>query len=309
MASTISLFRLIDEQLLDQAGFSSNNPLIQYEIEDELIDIRISEQEYSVISINDYDSSWTPELHNLLLNQTFSFNNFDVFFGKEAITMPTNKIGIAVHIYSRESNFQRTIPLLFSNESIEGVEFNFNHEFKKDSLKGIIHFEYFFFLKEVNEVNLFQAEMEGIRLTEKPLLEYKIAIDGSGSMFPIVDVHEPGKPLWSVNMSWVDPLIDSFNVSNISIRLNQGHERYKNLIKISTKVDNYLMSEIMMNAMSLIVQTVINDPEISLEKLKDESADDSIGKVVWYWISTFGIDVDSPISISNSFHDYFESKM
>ncbi|WP_461202532.1 hypothetical protein [Enterococcus sp. N342-3-1-2] len=303
----ISLYRLIDDKILEEAGLKINQPEIYYELEDATIEIPINEQT-SIVNINELDGTWTPELHNLMISQNIEFNNFSVFFGEKSITMPNNDIGIAVHIYSRESNFQTTTSLEFHQFDQNNVSYYLNHIFEKDSIKGKINFDFFLYLKSSKTSNFFQADIVGSKLAEDSVLTYTIAIDGTGSMFPILETNEPGAPLWSLDTNWNDPLADPFNTSYVSLRLNQAHPRYNSLVGAKGKVDAYLMNEILANSMSIITQSVLYGEEpLTLEEIRDESEDDSIGKVVYYWIESFNLNTRSPAEISNSFHKYLES--
>lgn len=305
--ATISLYRLIDTECLLEAGLKIEPPIIQYDLGDDMIDIQVPDQ-YFYLNMNDLDKTWTPELHNLTISQIFKFNNYKRFYGVESITQEGNTIGIAAHIFSRDSSFQTTIPLTFFRNEENEYQYSLRYDFPENSLKGKIQVEYFMFLQELNNHGDYQADIVGSRLTEQVILSYTIAVDGSGSMFPIVDINEPGDPLWAIETNWNDPLEESFNSSFLSLRLNQAHPRYNNLVSAKGKVDAYLMNEILSSSMSIITQSILFGEEpITLEELRDNSMDDSIGKVVYYWIDNFNIEINSPATISNSFHKYLES--
>lgn len=307
MGSVLSLFRLIDNQKLAEAELVHSQPVLTYLLENDEVSIPVPNAFDHQIRINELDSRWTPELHGLTVKQTIIFKKFNAFFGEESITSIENKIGLAAKIYSRESNFQETVILdefyTGDNESI----FDLVKIFEENELRGSVSFEFFIFLRELNIKEKFQADMVGTILTEEPILEYTLLIDGDGSMFPIVEVYEVGKPLWSVNMSWEDALAEPFNTNYVSLVINRAHERYKDLVSVKSKQSMYLLDEIMITAMAMIMQKVLIEDLVSIEEIKDEALDGSIGKIIWYWYSSFDINVHSLASISESFHQYMEN--
>ena len=81
--------------------------------------IEINEESLVSYNINEFDSMWSPYENNLKLEQKLIIEYPMVLFGKDGITCESNKIGLAVHIYSKTSNFQETVKVAsFENKNL-----------------------------------------------------------------------------------------------------------------------------------------------------------------------------------------------
>lgn len=303
----ISLYRLINDETLEKAGFDNKTmPVFTYTNEQgEEISINLGDETLYEYRINELDSKWTPELHDLVITQDFHFEHPSCFFGSDSVTGSSNKLGVAVHIHSRTSNFQETVVFGELADNSGPKTLSFETSFEKSKLRGVIDFDFFIFLMEVNSHGTFQAHNMGTRLTEESLTSYSLIVDGDGSMFPIVEVENAGGPVWSLEADWSDVLVDSFDTSNVRLKLNTKHKRYKDLTEEKNETNRFLMTEILSSAMALIVQKAIFEDDVEIEEMENAEPG-SVGLAIWYWCKTFEIDLKSNISINDSFRKYFE---
>ena len=105
----ISLYKKIDEELLNVSGIQFHPVELSYDNlsnnDEEYIDV--SNVENMEFQINEFDSMWSPSENNLRIKQTLTIDNPSKLFGDDGITCTENVIGIAAHIHSKESGFQK----------------------------------------------------------------------------------------------------------------------------------------------------------------------------------------------------------
>ena len=80
---------------------------------------------------------WSPYENNLKLEQKLIIEYPMVLFGKDGITCESNKIGLAVHIYSKTSNFQETVKVASFEKQESRLELNFNYNFEPSTIRGL----------------------------------------------------------------------------------------------------------------------------------------------------------------------------
>ncbi|EGO9939475.1 hypothetical protein [Enterococcus faecium] len=301
---SLSLIKLIDETMINKIGLTISDPVISYLDENDNIKyLKMPEDFDGNIQMNEIDSSWSPEENNLIIEQDFHIDLPYYLFGEEGVTSQKNKLGLAVHYYSKTSSFQKTEMVGVIEYKDESTTIHFKKTFSAETLRGLIYFEFFVFLKENNKQLPFQAEIVGTDVTRQPLDAYTLLVDGDGSTFPIEEINEKGQPLWKLEMNWIDVFTDMFDYSNLRLLLNKQHPLYESLYVNNRKVNEYLMNEIIISAMSMIVQKVIL---IDNERINDEmnATPGSIAQAVWYWMSSFNLEVGSLEEINASFHRF-----
>lgn len=313
VTNRISLYKTIGTNLIGENGanIKVQPPTLSYQslVDDEVKMITIP-KENSDIKINEFDYDWVPEQNNLIYKQTFSIEHPDLLFGEEGVTGKNNIIGLAVHIFSKEAKFQKTIPIESIYNDARRKEMFFEHTFNAGTLRGTIIFEFFFYLKDIlqdDTQDFFQADSIGAILSEGPIAEKRIFVDGEGSMFPIGNFSEKGGPLWTIEKRWADPISDSFDATNLILKLNTEHPLFPALLKDKGKANKMLMGGILINAMSMIIDQVLNKEEISLGKI-DEYEEGTIIATIAYWVDIFDIkDTTDIFSIQNALNRNAES--
>lgn len=308
VANQISLYQKMTDVLYKKAGFQFSKPVFCYIYEQKEKKINISDDFDGVLTINEYDSIWSPSENNLEVKQTFHIKNPSPLFGIEGITMEANKIGIAAHLHSKTSNFQKTIHVGIIKNQENPLKIEFSYNFPVASLRGNLELDFFLYLKESNEQFCQHATKTGMILSEGDILNLEIIIDGEGSNFPMSEFEDKVGPLWRLEKNWVESNIDTFDSSNINLSLNTVHPLFRQVKEGKTALSRALMGDIMIQAMSMIIQQVIIVEGASLEDISD-AIPNSILAAVGYWISTFDIDISSSFSIMNSLRTHWDRQM
>lgn len=304
----VSLYKKLDTKLIQLAGLEKSNPAISYEnIEGEKI-IQIDSETPEYINVNEFDTDWSPTDFNLSISQRFIFKKPAALFGEQGITMPENEIGIAVHLYSKSSSFQQNIEFGVIRNSNQKIELVFEHNFPKNSIRGRVYMAFYLFLKSNMVTHPLHATKKGMRLSKEDLLNLTLSVDGDGSVFPISEFTDPKGALWKLDKNWVEANIDSFDVSNVNLSLNVSHPLFPQLKAAKTKVAKAMMSDIMTQAIALIIQQVVIIEKYDIEQ-EDFTSPDSILTAVRYWISTFEVDTSSLFTITNSLRAALEKRL
>ncbi|MFL0504200.1 hypothetical protein ACH0B5_00505 [Ureibacillus sp. 179-F W5.1 NHS] len=304
----VSLYRKMDKDMADKAGLKVEIPQFSYRSSEGITEIEVGKLFDGVLKVNEFDTEWAPSENDLSIKQKFIFNNPSALFGEDGVTMNKNKIGLAVHLHSKTSGFQQKLNFGSIVDSTEKIEIDFEYNFPKNSLRGNLEIDFFLFLQESNETKPYHAKKVGMTLSEEDLYNLFIVIDGNGSAFPITEFSDKDGPLWILEKNWIDASEDTFDSSNVNLSLNIVHPLFEQVKNGKLKVSKALMGDIMVQAMSMIIQQVVIIEGNSLEDLEDTSSN-SILAVVKYWVSTFEVDTTSIFTIMNSLRRTLEKDM
>lgn len=304
----VSLYKKLDEELIGKVGLTIEKPIFQYKFNDVMREIEIGEEFEGVLAINEFDTDWSPNENELIVKQKFVFEKPSLLFGKEGIALEDSVIGIAVHIHSKTSNFQKKMNFGSITSSENPIVVNFEHKFLKDTLRGNLSMNYFLYLQKVGSSMPYQADKVGMSLSENDLYNIDLVIDGIGSAFPITEFSDRNGPLWMLEKNWADANDDTFDSSNVNLSLNISHPLFEQIKAGKTKMNRAMMGDIMIQAMSMIIQQVLIVEQRSLTEV-DEGSTSSILAVVNYWVTTFEVDITSLFSIMNSLRTNLEKDM
>ena len=239
--------------------------------------------------IDDVEEGWDASQDNLRIERIYSFSDVSTLFGDSGVLATDGEIGIAAHVYSQTSGYQDNIPFGVLNPDQQKGEYTFQKAFDPAFLKGTLKIEIYIYVKKLGQAGPFFADMVGSKLGT--LSSFEIIVDGDGSVFPIVEVDKPGNPLWSlIVLPGVDFATDQFSADNARLELNKKHPMFNKLTEAKTQLANYLMIEILANAMTQLIY-------MGREELESLSSDDfvqgSLAAAINYWIETFELDIDS----------------
>lgn len=303
----ISLYKQLTDELLEKVGIFPIETIFSYDKDGKDQIIPLDDEYENIFTVNKYDSEWNPADNELRIEQSFRIKNPSFLYGYEGLTVGENLIGLAVHIHSRKSNFQKTIKISTIKNVSYPLKITFYGDFEAGSLRGDVELDYFLYLDKIEKTIPTQATEIGMVLSSY-ISSTNIIVDGDGSVFPMSEFHDPKGPLWKLEQNWADPLYDSFDISNINLKLNVAHPLFKNIKDGKTKMSQLMMIDIMVQAMALIIQQVNINREISEEELNDATPD-SILSAVSYWISSFNVDTTSNTTIANSLRDHWHREI
>nr|WP_263314752.1 hypothetical protein [Mammaliicoccus sp. Marseille-Q6498] len=304
----ISLYKKMDEELSKKVDLKIQPPKLYYIDDSVNKEIVVNEDFDDILTINSYDSMWSPNENNLNVKQLFIFNSPSALYGDKGVTMEGNEIGLGAHIHSRNSNFQKTLHISTIPNIQDTKYIEFSHVFNMGTLRGNIVIDFFLYLHKIESYNNIQADKVGMVLSEGNIHSLEVIVDGEGSVFPISEFEDKNGPLWKLDKNWIEPNIDMFDISNVNLSLNTSHALFEQVKSGKTRASKAIMSEIMLNAMSMIIQEVLIVENYSLDG-EDEILQGSILQAVQYWVNAFEIDTTSLFSISNSIRNYWDKKM
>lgn len=297
----IALYRKLNNEYIEKAKVRFEQLKLSYltNDEEEIKEIEISDETLNSYNINEFDSMWSPYDNNLKLEQKLVIDYPNVLFGKDGITCENNVIGLAVHIYSKTSGFQKTVEIASFKKQEERLEINFDYNFEASTIRGVVNLDFFFYLKEVNETLPYMANNKGMTLSYEDLNPIELVVDGIGSSFPISEFEDKEGPLWKIEKNWISPDEDMLDASNISIAFNIKHPLFAEIKKETRRINSSYMNHIIVQAMAMIIQEVIIIEEYSIEE-EEDLIPGTILSAVSYWVKTFNIDVSDIFSIQNS---------
>lgn len=306
--NTFSLFKQIDRKLYEEIGIEVEDYRISYYSEGEEIDFEMEVQPFSTVVMSELSTDWMPENNDLVISQKIKFKNPEILFGLDGVTLEENTLGIGMHVHSRTAMFQQTISKAEIRFDDLKNEYFISHYFDSSVLRGKVNIETFIYTKEINKIYPKHAEIQGMKVSQGNLSELCLVIDGTGSVFPIGEFSEENGPLWKMEFSNFDAVVDMMSFDNLRLLLNNKHRLFNQIKDGKTPISRGLMTEIMSQAMTLIISKVVE--ENTEEFLTNEALEEgTIISAVKYWITTFEIKTDSLIDISNSIRVKLEQSL
>jgi len=315
MSNHINFFKTLSPELEGKILFEGSQYKFSFEkdgINHSLSTGPLEDQEIrnSQIYIKEEDSNWSQDENNLEINRFCIINNPAFLFGNNGLVGPKSTLGIALSWHSKSSNQRGVVPV---GELVKGIknepfEFQVKYNFKPGQLKGLITFELILYLKENKHQNIpFFAQHEGTLLGE--LDSCTLIIDGSGSMFPILEVHNPNKPLWWVSCDWMDILSDPFTEEYVSVNLNTAHRFFKQLNVEYGLGSSPLLIEIISSSIQIIIQKAKETDVWDVIQSGVDLDPGSIAQAVNYFLQTFQWDHSSPENLACSIRNDLESRI
>ncbi len=311
MQNTISLYRYLDEKLLNKIGYEVEPVIFSHTSEEEerlFFLEEDGEERLDVYLMNDKEGIWDPGIHDLTVRQWCSIEMPRFLFGSSGIATEDSCIGIAVSWYSRTSALRGIKPLSSFKSNVLGPkEFDLEVTFKKGQLRGAVVIETILYLKKSGQQT--ESGFATETGTVLGILDRKVLFfDGEGSEFPIVEIEDPAKPLWWVECNWTDPLTDLFDTDNVRIYLNQKH-RYSKEINFRKGIGQTpLLIEILASAFQIIISELSQGTEWTDIKLGQNFEKGSIGEAIYYFLSTFDWDTSSPEKLAKTIREGLYSR-
>lgn len=290
MANKILLYRQFSPDLAEKSGFKATAPMFSFIKDGSLTYLDIAESDKkSQFYIDDVEEGWDASQDDLRIERKYSFSDISTLFGDSGVLAMDGEIGIAAHVYSQTSGYQDNIPFGVLKPNQKNGEYLFQKAFERAFLKGTLKVEIYIYVKKLGQPGPFFADMVGSKLGT--ISDFEVIVDGDGAVFPIVEVDKPDNSLWSlVVLPGVDFANDQFSADNVRLELNKKHKLFSKLTEAKTPIANYLMLEILANAMTQLIH-------MGREELDSLSPDDyvqgSLAAAINYWIETFELDIDS----------------
>ena len=310
MATNIALFPTLNENMMAKIRFQTSEYEFFYVHEDLEYPLNIEEIDGSISNykIVDNNGIWTPDDFNLGVKRTYSLRTYQGLFGPTGVACKDATLGIAILWTSSSSKQRGVIEVGQFNNSMVDRSFSVNYEFADAQLRGSVDFTTVIYLKDTGMPTREESHLAnsfGVVLGE--LDKFTVILDGSGSVFPIYEIDEPGQPLWKVKCEWDDPSEDLF-ADTVAIYINRGHRNYKYLDRSKPRIYNeQLLHEIMASALGIII-TKLKQDETSWAAItnNEDLQVGSVSEAVSYFITTLEWDVSTPENLSLSIRKFFE---
>lgn len=316
MNESFSPYPLLGSSHLQKIGYVADKAEFSYTEQFEDFPLQLELSSESAMSctgkLSDPRCSWYPETHNLKFQKSCRITSAYCLFGEGGVAPSDAVIGLALRWISSKSDERGIIPFGEITRLDSSSVFMAEGQFDRGKLKGSLKFQTVLYLKDSGRPKvseMYFAQQPGTVLGVLDQAEFYI--DGNGSIFPIVVIDAPGKPLWHVYYNdTVDAMQDQFSSENVEIRLNKAHPSY-DALKIDTSMtESTLFVEVIASALMVIVESAKEslgeEWDTMLSGTGFESG--SIAEAIYYFVSRLRWDINSPASLSASIREFFERK-
>lgn len=320
MATPIFLYPSLTDEMKEQVLFQAR-PYSIYYIDNDGFEKELNYETAEVgsaIHCLKTDGLWNADKYNLCLKRSVALKHYRSLFGSDGLVCRNAKLGISLVWTSPDSRQRGAEPIM--TIAVNEKDFEEKHdstfleceidvEFSQAKLRGDVNLAVVLYIAEAgtpNEDEIHLANEEGFVLGEFD--SFILRLEGTGSLFPIYEVHEKGQPLWYVRCDWTDPVSDSFSES-ISININTAHKNYKYIDRTQKTFCAQLLVEVMSSALCAIIEKIRSENFLDPILGDEEMEPGSIGEVVRYFSETLGWDFSSPDKLSLSTRKFFDGRI
>ena len=254
------------------------------------------------------DPSWDPNIDNFGVSASYTIKNPFMLFGDKGICCKSAQLGVAIVWKSQESRQRGIVEGVSFGPDSQDVKVDISKVFSIAQFRGRVSFDTIIYLHKAGSPESNESHLANLTGTVLGIIDSRDALfDGSGSIFQINEISEPGGLLWKVSVEFEDPCADSF-FSSVEIDLNTCHPSYCFVDGRDEKYTPSMLREVLANAMSIVVLTIrskCNDSD--WEKIIDGKCErGSVGNVVFYMLDKLGIKADAADVCSDSLRLLFE---
>lgn len=320
MSSPIFLYPSLSEEIINSGVFHADKYRIYYTDKDGFeknLDYEAAEYGAAVNCLKT-DGVWSADKYNLSVKRTVVLRKFRNLFGSDGLACKNARLGISFVWKSHDSRQRGAEPVLTfgvtESDFLDKQDHTFaegvlDFEFPCAKLRGDVFFSMVIYIAEAGkptEDESHLANEEGFILGEFD--SFALRLDGSGSLFPIFEVHEKDKPLWYVRCDWTDPTSDSF-VETVSININTAHKNYRYIDRSQKSFCQQLLVEVMSSALCCIIEKIRSERYMEQILGDEEMESGSVGEVIRYFANTLEWDFSSPDKLSLSTRKFFDGRM
>ncbi len=224
---------------------------------------------------NPTEKTWLVQNNGMTINASIRLRTPDKLYGKGGVACSGAKIGFYA-IWSNPSTMQSDSCTL---ESVDGVNFELNHYFTPETIKGTLNITLHAFVDSPAE-NVLAGE--GFLMNDRGVsigivASKSVLLNDDHLSFPILKVKEDNKPLWWVTLEWEDPKVERFD-NCVTVFLNKKFKTYPKSGK-----DAEFLCTIIASVYFLIIKKLrVNDDEMmrSIFNGSDEFEEFSVCSVI-----------------------------
>lgn len=312
MATNISLFPTLNAELLGKIRFQPSPYEFYYVRDDQefILNADVMDGSSLLHKIVDEEGIWTPDDYSLCIRRKYSLRTYQNLFGENGIACKNAILGLAMMWTSADSKQRGVIQIGEIKNSMDDLDFMLDYEFIKAQLRGSVEFTTIIYIKIAGTPSWDEGHLAneyGCILGEFD--KFVIKLDGTGSVFPVYEVKEPGQPLWYIKCDWDDPTYEQF-AECVSININTAHKNYKYLDKTKRTFNESLLQEIMANALCIIITKLKEQDNYWDATINgDDLQSGSVSEAIYYFISTLEWDISTPEKMSLSIRKFFDQRM
>lgn len=304
MNHVLDSFPILNNYLKEKVNFKITNQNLYYhnekKIEQKLTLTPTNETEKITILDDEY-GQWNPLENDLYYHMQVQLENKNILFDNNiGIASKDAILGLAITWFCKSTNQIKTIHLqeITYESNQKALKCECNLCFKPGELAKQLGYQFVLYVKKGGKNTMF-AQNSGTILGT--LEEHYINLEGIGSIFPIQIYEEEKGPLWRVEFNYTDIYEDLFEKENICLYLNKLHQ---NFFAICAETENKLsplLQEILANFFVLFIQDIKEKGyDITQIAAKTYDEENTIAKVVNYWIKYLQIDTSSANNLSLS---------
>ncbi len=319
MAAPIFLYPSLTDEIRDSI-FQAKKYSFSYtdhDSQEQDLEYEVSEINSSVNCLKT-DGIWSAEKFNLHVRRSIALRKYRNLFGPDGLACRNAQLGVSLVWTSPDSRQRSAIPVVIFGVSEKQLSENRDHTFTEgevdftfasSKIRGDVRFSLVLYIAEAgipSEEETHLANEAGFVLGEFD--SFTLRIDGTGSLFPVFEVHQKDQPLWYVRCDWTDPTSDAF-AESVSININAAHKNFKFIDRKQKTFCPQLLVEVMAAALCCIIEKLRSEKYLDQILGDDEMEAGSVGEVVRYFSDTLEWDLSSPDTLSLSTRKFFDRRL
>jgi hypothetical protein len=314
MSVQLSFFPVIDDDLLLKMGVQLDEVKFSYyknktyQLTAQYPDGNKSSR---TIYLKDPEDLWEPDKHNLIMRQKMTVSQPGFLFGADGVASKEAVLGVGAVWTCKGSNHRGAVEICSFENTGSAVHPELELKFQEGYLRKELSIQIVIYIKQSAQISSEEeeslADLPGTVLGT--INRFNVVLEGSGSIFPLVEVSEKDKPLWWIICSWTDPQEDSFDEENVKLCINNAHKNYKYVYDGRNLRNSPVFIEIMGSALEIIINRTKQSEYWNEIIQGHNNSPGSIGEAVYYFIDTFGWEYQDPQRLSTSIREYLEANM
>jgi len=320
MAVSIYLYPSLTDDMISKVSFLAKKYTFSYmdkEGDEKELPYERAEIDSGINCIKT-DGVWSADKNNLSIRRSVILKNYKSLFGPAGVACKNARLGLSMiwtSPSSRQRGAEKIMTFGISQKDFEDTkdrtmsEGEVEIEFPRARISGDIRLSTVLYIAQSgipdsDETHL--ANEEGFILGEFD--SFTLRLDGTASLFPVFEIHDKDKPLWTVRCDWTDPVSDSFSES-VSININTAHKSYKYIDRSRKTFCPQLLTEVMSAALCCIIEKIRSENYLDQILGNDETERGSIGEAICYFGNTLGWDFSTPDKLSFSVRNFFDGRI
>ncbi len=300
----IALYKKINSNIVDSL-IQSIDFNYSYQINGVNKTLLVEEFSDTEFTLSSEDGNWACDEFGMIINCEVKFNDIKNLFSINGVAYEDSLIGVSLNIYCAKSKYRKIVKLGTLSVEVENVILESHLTIDPKKVDSNINCKVVCYLERPSSQNttFLKNNNKGIILGE--IYNKQITLEGSSSIFPIVNIHAVGKPLWSFIFDFDDPETDIF-IDCAKIVLNTASKDYKLIDAVSSNsYCDRVVIEIFKAAMAQFLLTL--KEKDFLPDISSNYSPGTISSFAHYLITKHNIKVDSTENIYKSLNDFFEN--